>query len=135
MRPVLLDTHALVWAMILPDLLSDRARDRINKADTVYVSAASIYEIDSKRRDASRARSRSPGLARMPRSMPGTLPLLGYTLLDITADLAWRAANLPMAHGDPWDRILVAQAKLLQVPLISCDEALRSQAKGVTIIW
>ena len=135
MRPVLLDTHALVWAMKLPELLSDRARNRIERAETVYVSAASIYEIDSKRRYANQARSRSRGLSRMPANMPGTLPLLGYTLLDITADIAWRAANFPMDHGDPWDRILIAQAKLLQIPLVSCDETLRAQAKGVAIVW
>lgn len=65
--------------------------------------------------------------------MPGSLPDLGYVLVDISADVAWRAARLPLIHKDPWDRILVAQANLLDVPLVTADEDLRLY--DVEILW
>jgi PIN domain nuclease of toxin-antitoxin system len=65
--------------------------------------------------------------------MPGSLPQLGLTVLDVTADVAWRAARLPLIHKDPWDRLLVAQAMSLDAPLVSVDAAL--SAYDVDILW
>ena len=142
---VLLDTHALVWWLFDDPRLSDKARTWIASTDSVYVSAASIYEIDAKRRPIKQQvakgrprRSKDDSdllLLRMPANMPGSLPTFGMQLLDITPQVAWRAARLPFDHRDPWDRILVAQARILKVPLISCDRHLLAQAADTPIIW
>ena len=123
MSAVLLDTHALVWSLLEPGLLSKDALACIKGSEIVYASVASIYEIDFKRA-AGRLRQGDGLLSRMPANMPGVLPMLGLTLLPLDAESAWRAARLPIKHGDPWDRILVAQALVLDVPLISRDVAL-----------
>lgn len=141
---VLLDTHALVWWLFDDPRLSATARRWIAETDAVYVSAASIYEIDAKRRrierQAARGLTRTPTgvsdpLLRMPANMPGSLPMFGMQLLDITPEVAWRAARLPFDHADPWDRILVAQARILNIPLVSCDRHLLDQARDTPIIW
>lgn len=131
---VLVDTNALIWWLLEPQHLSIIGHSAIEQADEVFVSAVSIYEVDYKRE-----KLRSSGdlansiLARMPRNMPGSLPQLGLTVLDITADVAWRAARLPLIHKDPWDRLLVAQAMSLDAPLVSVDAALA--AYDVDILW
>ncbi|MDP3749166.1 MAG: type II toxin-antitoxin system VapC family toxin [Phenylobacterium sp.] len=129
---VLLDTHALLWWLIEPERLSPPARLAIENADEVWVSTVSIYEIDFKRREP-RLRNRNGALQRMPHNMPETLPSLGLQLLDITAGDAWEAARLPLHHRDPWDRILVAQARRLEADLITKDEALTAYA--VDVLW
>ena len=131
---VLLDTHALVWWLLEPRHLSGPARKAIEQADEVFVSAASIYEIDY-RREKSRA-SGDPSDSvhfRIPRNMPGSLPQLDLMRVDITAEVAWRVARLPLIHKDPWDRLLVAQANILDARLISRDETLRLY--DVDILW
>jgi PIN domain nuclease of toxin-antitoxin system len=131
---VLVDTKALIWWLLEPRHLSIIGRSAIQQADEVFVSAVSIYEVDYKRE-----KLRSSGhlansiLARMPRNMPGSLPQLGLTVLDVTADVAWRAARLPLIHKDPWDRLLIAQAMSLDAPLVSVDAAL--SAYDVEILW
>lgn len=122
---ILLDTQVLVWSLFKDPRLSSQAAELIDISDEVFVSVVSIYEIDFKRRDPKRLRASDHLLQRMPRNMPANLPRLGFTVLPIDADVAWRAAWLPFDHGDPWDRILVAQALELDVPLISADQTLR----------
>ena len=128
---VLIDTHALVWWLLEPNRLSKAARDLISSYEIatyqeVLVSAVSVYEIDIKR-------DRDGALSRMPKSMPRSLPLLGFRILDVTGEDAWEAARLPLHHKDPWDRILIAQARRLDIALISKDEML--SAYDVPIIW
>lgn len=132
---ILLDTNALLWALLKPERLSASAHRAIDQAGTVYVSAASVYEIDFKRGKlkAGDVRREDSVLARMPHDMAASLPMLGFTLLDISADVASRAARLPLHHRDPWDRLIVAQAMWLNVPLVSVDAALR--AYDVDILW
>lgn len=105
----------------------------MNDADTLLVSAATIYEIDSKRRR--KLRGGDSLLARMPQNMPATLPLLGFELLPITPEIAWEAARLDIEHADPWDRIIVAQARAMSVPLITGDAELHRQVRDVSLVW
>lgn len=145
MSAVLLDTHTLIWWLFDAPELSATARKWISESETVYVSAASIFEIDDKRRQIERKRAqgrtgRSPGIfgeafLAMPRNLPEALPMFGMVTVDITAEVAWRAALLPFGHSDPWDRILVAQARALDVPLISRDRQLLEQAADTPIVW
>ncbi|WP_299172829.1 type II toxin-antitoxin system VapC family toxin [uncultured Brevundimonas sp.] len=128
---ILLDTQALIWALFDDPRLSDQISKLIADSDIAYVSVASIYEIDFKRRDPARARAaRDDLLLRMPPDLPAFLPGLDYVLLPIDAEVAWRAARLPIDHGDPWDRIILTQAMLLGVPLISADRALARAASA-----
>ena len=126
---VLLDTQALIWALFDDARLSPAASRLIADSDLAYVSVASIYEIDFKRRDPSRARAqRDDLLLRVPHDLPAFLPTRDYRLVPIGAETAQLAAGLPIDHGDPWDRIILAQALLLGVPLISADRALARSA-------
>ncbi len=123
-----------MWWLFDSPLLSKTARQLIDESDHACVSAVSIYEIDFKRRD-ERGRGRNDFLLRMPADMPRVLPTLGLQLLDVTPQVAWRAARLPIEHSDPWDRFLVAQALELNIPLISADRVLLAQAGDTPVIW
>ena len=132
-REVLLDSHVALWVALENNRLSAAAVAAMEAADHLLVSAATLYELDSKRRLGGK---RAEGiLSKLPPDLIGFLTRHGCDLIPITPEAAWRAANLPMRHGDPWDRILVAQAQLLEVPLISSDRVLRRQAEDVTLIW
>jgi PIN domain nuclease of toxin-antitoxin system len=129
---LLLDTHALVWWLIEPARLSPIAKKAIEDADEVWVSVVSIYEIDIKRRD-QRWRGSDSALQRMPSNMPHSLPRLGLSFLAISADDAWEAAQLPLHYRDPWDRLLVAQARRLSLGLVTKDEAISAYEVGT--VW
>jgi len=124
MSGVLLDTHILIWTLFDRPDLSRYAQELIDAADDVFVSVVSIYEIDFKRSRGG-VRAADTYLNRMPANLPAYIPTIGFHLLDIDAEMAWQAARLPIEHGDPWDRILVAQALLRDIPLISADRRLR----------
>jgi PIN domain nuclease of toxin-antitoxin system len=125
---VLLDTHVLIWSLFDQPQMTPSARSWIDPSEPIYVSVVSIFEIDNKRRRGG-GRAADALLHRMPRNMPAALPQLGFTLLAIDPDVAWRAANLPIDARDPWDRILVAQALALDVPLVSADGPLRASTQ------
>jgi PIN domain nuclease of toxin-antitoxin system len=123
----LLDTHVLVWAAVLPSRLSARARDVLEDLENdIVVSAACAYEIEFKR-------ERDPSLVAMPRELENAVIQRGFTWLSITPAHAAAAGRLPRLHGDPFDRMLVAQAISEGLPLISIDEKL--PAYGARIIW
>ena len=105
---VLLDTHTLLWAVINPELLSRRAASIIDdKSTVILVSAASAWEISTKVR-----LGKLPGAENFERDFVQNLDDLGYALLSIDAETSLRAGRLTANHGDPFDRMLVAQARL-----------------------
>ena len=125
---LLLDTHALVWWMLSPHLLSPRACEAIeNGASEVYVSAVSAIEIATKVRlgKFEDARALATRFAQQ-------ISAEGFDLLSITADHGERAGNYLSLHGDPWDRLLVAQAEIERLTLVSCDGKLNGAAQ---ILW
>lgn len=134
MSAVLLDTHVVVWAVLGMNCLSPAAQRLVQQADSLLVSAVSIFEIDYKRSRPRRSEP-DPTLARLPADLTAFLPSAGFVLVDLTPAGASRAARLPMSHGDPIDRMLVAQALVLGVPLISVDRILREQAADTPVIW
>lgn len=114
----LLDTHALVWWMAVPERLTHRVHDRIkDEGSRLFVSAASVYEIEYKR-------ERDQLLYRLPTDLPRIVAMLGFRWLSIDADDAFEAAKLGGQHRDPWDRIIAAQARRRRFDLITADEAL-----------
>lgn len=115
---LLLDTHALVWSAIEPERLSVRARDLIaDPENDRMVSTASAYEIEYKR-------PRDPELSRLPTDLDELRNLLVFDWLPVDEGHATRAGRLPRHHGDPWDRIIVAQALAENLTVISADKAL-----------
>ena len=105
---LLLDTHVLLWWLSDSPKLSKAARAAIQKADLVYVSAATAREIG------------------IQGNFQQQLPL------DITIAHAEASARLPPHHHDPFDRMLVAQAALESLELVSSDA--RMGAYGVPIL-
>jgi PIN domain nuclease of toxin-antitoxin system len=110
---LLLDTHALIWFTGEPDELRREARDAIVDADTVVVSAASIWEISTK---AALGKLRPPV-----DDVVGELREWGFDLLSITPAHAWAAGRLPDHHRDPFDRMLVTQAQLEGLTIVTRD--------------
>ena len=112
---LLLDSHAVYWWMTGDARLSAITRELIlDGANTVLVSAVSIYEIELK---AGRRRVNLP-----PQELRAALRRNAVEELAITHDHAEYAAHLAWAHRDPWDRLLAAQALLENCVLVSVDK-------------
>lgn len=115
---LLLDAHTLLWWLADdPQLDATAARSIADPANDVLVSAASVWEIEAKR---------VAGRLRAPAELLDAIGLTGMDTLPVTALDAVTAAALPMHHGDPFDRMLVAQAQRLDALIVSRDRALRA---------
>ncbi|MER2513878.1 MAG: type II toxin-antitoxin system VapC family toxin [Nitrosomonas ureae] len=125
----LLDTHTLLWWLDGDEHLSLTARDWIETAEhRILVSAVSAWEIATKVRI-----GKLPGAQAVAERFHECLISQGFTPLDITTDHALRAGGLSGSHRDPFDRMLIAQAQALNIPLIS-NENLFDQY-GIRRIW
>ena len=122
---LLLDTHAFLWAVDNNPNLSPAAREAIiDGHNIVYVSAASAWEISIKR---------AIGKLKMPQSdYLEELRLHRFTPLSITTAHALAVENLPRHHKDPFDRMLIAQAREERLALVTHDQ--RISAYDVRII-
>ena len=119
---VLLDTHLLLWALASPARLPAVARDLIDTT-TVYVSAASIWEITIKN---------SLGkLEAEPEAILRHIEPSGFRFLSITGGHAARVGSLPPLHRDPFDRMLVAQAQCESMILLTNDAILAQYGEAV----
>jgi PIN domain nuclease of toxin-antitoxin system len=121
---LLLDTHAFIWWDMDDARLNKAARAAI--ADTqnrIVVSAASVWEISIKRMTGKFAFNYD-----VLRALHGS----GFEALDITPHHADAAGSLPLHHNDPFDRLLVAQAQLEGLILVSQDRHLH--AYGVPLL-
>ena len=126
---VLVDTHTWLWMLTNPQRLPATTRDTVGDPGTeVLLSAASAWEIAIKYR-----------LGRLPLPeapttyVPSRVAATGSTALAIDHAHGLRAGELPDHHRDPFDRLLVAQAQILGVPLVSGDRAL--SAYDVKLLW
>ena len=122
---VLLDTHLLLWALGAPSKLPAAARKLINDAN-VYVSAASIWEISIK--------AALGKLSADPREVLAALEPAGFLELPVTGAHAARVVNLPPVHRDPFDRLLIAQALIEPMRLVTNDAALARDGDIVTVV-
>lgn len=112
MNALLLDTHALLW-WLAGEPLGDEASRRIaDPATPVAVSAASIWEAAIKVQ---------LGKLDAPESLAEVAMEEGFEPLDITFDHAELAGRLPQHHRDPFDRMLVAQARVERLTIVSRD--------------
>ena len=110
---LLLDTHALLWWLGADPTLSEAAKAAIaSPANTVFVSAAVVWEIRIKQ---------AIGKLEVPASFQQVLADQPFEGLPVTLDHAHALADLPMIHRDPFDRLLVAQAQLERLTIVTRD--------------
>jgi PIN domain nuclease of toxin-antitoxin system len=118
---LLLDTHALIWWATADARLSRRARDLIqDPGNEIVVSAISVLEITIK---AGRGSLTVGGSARQ--FVDDEVLASGFHPLPLTFDHAVRVYNLPPIHRDPFDRVLVAQADVEAIPIVTDDQQIR----------
>jgi PIN domain nuclease of toxin-antitoxin system len=114
---LLLDTHVLLWWLGANRRLSRAARNAIDGSQSVYVSAATAWEIAIKT---------SQGKLDFPRSLEDELLQNQFQPLPISIPHALAAAALPLHHRDPFDRMLIAQARLESLTLLTADANLKA---------
>lgn len=117
---ILLDTHVWLWMRSAPERLAAPARARLEDgANELFLSVASAWEIAIKYR---------LGKLRLPeppaRFIPGRMVALRVAALPVELRHTFEVAVLPMHHADPFDRLLVAQARVDRLRLCTADRSL-----------
>jgi PIN domain nuclease of toxin-antitoxin system len=122
---LLVDTHALLWWLNDAPALSATARDVIaDPSNEPLVSTASVWEIAIKR---------SLGKIEVPDELPARIIDAGFSWLPVGSQHAWAVRDLPRHHRDPFDRLLVTQALVEEIPIVTQDG--RFAAYGVDTRW
>jgi PIN domain nuclease of toxin-antitoxin system len=128
---LLLDTHVAIWAVAAPERLPESVRDLLTASDNLpFVSAASLWEIAVKHA--------------LNRGVAGDMPLsalaaraafedAGFYWLSVTVAHAAAVEKLPRLHGDPFDRLLLAQATEEPMRLVTHDRALAAYGESVIV--
>ena len=119
---ILLDTQSWLWMAAAPHRLSAASRALVESTDNeLYLSAASAWEISIKH---------ALGKLRLPedpaRYVPSRLEALRVTALAIETGHALQAGALPAHHRDPFDRLLIAQALIEDLPILTSDRAFQA---------
>lgn len=125
---MLLDTHALLWFLMDNSQLGPRARSALDAAGGVYISAASAWETAIKV---------ASGRLEAPAALLAQATEAGLTWLSITPEHAWAVREIQgLPLGDPFDRLLVAQAASEQLTLLTADRAIlgASLTPAVTVL-
>ena len=126
---LLLDTHALLWWLLGDPALSPVARSAIaDPGNEVFASAASAWEITTKFRI-----GKLPKAAVIAADIASIVTQHGFVELPVSIRQGQLAGSLPGIHKDPFDRILVAQAILADMQIVSRDEIL--SAYGIARLW
>ncbi|MFC4352085.1 type II toxin-antitoxin system VapC family toxin [Fodinicurvata halophila] len=113
MKGFLLDTHVLLWWLAEPERISPNAYEVIaDPENALHVSAASIWEASIKA---------TLGRLDLPATLPDDMKQQGMEELAITSSHALAIQRLPLLHQDPFDRMLIAQALMEELILISAD--------------
>jgi PIN domain nuclease of toxin-antitoxin system len=113
---LLLDTHAFLWWLADDRELGAKAREEIaDGGNLVFVSAASAWEIAVKR---------AAGKLEAPGDIAEWIAQSNFAPLPIEVEHAVASAELPRHHSDPFDRLLVAQARLENLALVARDDAI-----------
>jgi PIN domain nuclease of toxin-antitoxin system len=126
---LLLDTHAFLWWLAGDETLSAGARAAIaDEHNEVFVSAASTWEIANKHRI-----GKLPGVTAIVADLDAAITDQGFTPLPINPRHGQAAGALPGPHRDPFDRMLIAQAMLENLVLVSNEQPF--DAYGVARLW
>lgn len=114
---LLLDSHIVLWWDTDLNKLSDDQRDAISdSSNQIFVSVATVWELGIKR---------TSGRVKLGESIRLLARRLGFVELPITMEHSELAASLPLHHKDPFDRMLVAQATVEGLTLVTADDGLR----------
>lgn len=115
----LLDTHTLLWFLIGDEKLSDKARRLIdNQRNEKFLSTVSLWEIAIKVSLGNLVLDKP-----FEKLFPEQLHFNRIEILDITVDSLIKLTSLPFHHRDPFDRLIIAQAFVEQLPIIGADTA------------
>jgi PIN domain nuclease of toxin-antitoxin system len=120
---LLLDTHVVLWWLADDPSLSEEIKDRLDHEPDVRVSAATLWEIAIKQ---------TLGKIAAPADLPERVRDSGFRELPIGFSHAIAAGRLPLIHRDPFDRMLVAQARCEDLTLVTRDP--RCQQYEVAIL-
>ena len=121
---LLLDTHVFLWWREDNPRLKEAARREISSSEKVVVSAASAWEVAIKV---------GLGKLRLPTSFEDGVEESGFGQLGIEFRHAAAVGDLPPHHGDPFDRMLIAQAQVEGLTVVTHDP--RFKPYGVPVIW
>ena len=112
---LLVDTHILIWAVLADPALPERFRAALSDPEAeVHVSAVSVWEVAIKR---------ALGKLAVPADLFDQAAASGCMALPITSDQALAVESLPMHHADTFYRLLIAQARIEGLTLLSADRA------------
>jgi PIN domain nuclease of toxin-antitoxin system len=126
---LLLDTRAFLWWLAGDERLSIHAREAIREeSDPIFVSAASVWEIATKHR-----LGKLPAASAIIGNLAGVIESQGFVGLPIAVRHGETAGALPGPHRDPFDRMLIAQALLDDLVLVSNEQAFG--AYGARLLW
>ena len=126
---LLLDTHALLWWLAGDDALSIAARTAVaDEGNSIFVSAASAWEIATKHR-----LGKLPGVGAIVADLAATTDSQGFSHLPISVSHGQVAGALPGPHRDPFDRMLIAQAMVEGLVLVSNEVPF--DVYGVARLW
>ncbi len=109
---LLLDTHVVLWWLEDDDTLDSAVRDRLDTDSEIFVSAASVWEVGIKQ-----ALGKLTSEGRLSEQVRDS----GFAVLPISADHAIAASALPMHHRDPFDRMLIGQALVERLTVMTRD--------------
>ncbi len=126
----LLDTHVLLWLLGDPGRVPEAVRVELaDRANPLFVSAASALEISTK------VRIGKLDAPTLPTTLGRRVADLGATPLPVTVEHALLAGSLRWDHRDPFDRLLVAQATLEELALVTVDAAITHLPVPRIITW
>lgn len=117
---LLIDSHVLVWSQFVPDRVGEAASEALVTADEVLVSLASLWELAIKH---SKGR-----LVHSPGQLTMGIGEAGFTELSVEHRHIIKLPFVTLAHGDPFDAMLVAQAISDDLTLVTADRALLASA-------
>ena len=120
---LLLDTHVVLWWLADDLSLSAEIKDRLDHEPDVYVSSATVWEVAIKQ---------AIGKLKEPADLPERIRNSGFRDLPVGSEHAIAAGRLPMIHRDPFDRMLIAQARCEDLTLVTRDS--RCQQYEVAVL-
>jgi PIN domain nuclease of toxin-antitoxin system len=126
MMRLLLDTQAYLWHVTDSQNLSQKAKELILNAESIHISTVSLWEVALKVRLGKLN-------ANLDRSI-ATMELSGFHELPVFSRHAAHVARLPLHHGDPFDRMLIAQAIAEDLYLVTSDRHLSQYSDLVILI-
>ncbi|MCS6787134.1 MAG: type II toxin-antitoxin system VapC family toxin [Thiobacillaceae bacterium] len=125
MAPLLLDTHVALWWFTAHPRLTPQMQDTIARSPC-HLSAASIWEVAIKHRLGK--------LTVAPHTLIELAQAANMHCLSVTAEHCAATAELPLLHGDPFDRLLIAQARIERLRLLTCDAALSGYGGDIQVV-